>query len=148
MNFSDVSFGYTCKSSLVFLLQILGKVALLHNIWVIYIHEHEWNLRELNYRKSFRKGFLQILNFRESKAEEILGTIQMLLSSVIRQKGQSQNGCFKKTKHAKFSEKRTCAYQRVRNVHLSKNLACFLFLKRQFWDSSFCLITDDFLQWS
>ena len=26
---------------------------------------------------------------------------------VIRQKGQSQNGCFKKTKHVKFSEKRT-----------------------------------------
>ena len=28
-------------------------------------------------------------------------------SSVIRQKGESQSGCFKKTKHAKFSEKRT-----------------------------------------
>ena len=27
--------------------------------------------------------------------------------SVIRQKGESQNGCFEKTKHAKFSEKRT-----------------------------------------
>ena len=47
-------------------------------------------------------------------------------SSVIRQKGESQNGCFKKTKHVKFSEKtnisnplirtRTCAYQKVRNV--------------------------------
>ena len=28
-------------------------------------------------------------------------------SSVIRQRGESQNGCFKKTKHTKFSEKRT-----------------------------------------
>ena len=28
-------------------------------------------------------------------------------SSVRRQKGESQNGCFKKTKHVKFSEKRT-----------------------------------------
>ena len=27
--------------------------------------------------------------------------------SVIRQNGESQNGCFKKTKHAKFPEKRT-----------------------------------------
>ena len=27
--------------------------------------------------------------------------------SVIRQKGESQNGCYKKTKHIKFSEKRT-----------------------------------------
>ena len=26
---------------------------------------------------------------------------------VTRQKGESQNGCFKNTKHAKFSEKRT-----------------------------------------
>ena len=28
------------------------------------------------------------------------------ITSVIRQKGESQNGCFKKTKHAKFAEKR------------------------------------------
>ena len=28
-------------------------------------------------------------------------------SSVIRQKGESQNGCFKKAKHAKISEKQT-----------------------------------------
>ena len=28
-------------------------------------------------------------------------------SPVIMQKGESQNGCFKKTKHAKFSEKQT-----------------------------------------
>ena len=56
-----------------------------------------------------------------------------LISSVIRQKGESQNGCFKKTKHAKFFKKtpnisyplirtRTCAYQGVRNVHFSENL--------------------------
>ena len=44
------------------------------------------------------------------------------ITSVIRQKGESQNGYFKKTKHAKFCEKRTflmCAYQEVRNVCLS-----------------------------
>ena len=29
------------------------------------------------------------------------------ISSLIRQKSESQDGCFKKTKHAKFSEKRT-----------------------------------------
>ena len=29
------------------------------------------------------------------------------ISSVIRQKGESQNGCFKKVKHAKISEKET-----------------------------------------
>ena len=91
--------------------------------------------------------------------------------SVISQKGESQNGCFKKTKHAKFSEKRTfltlwylhaarqifrkanssyplirtrtCTYQGV-NVRFSENLACFVFLKHPFWDSPFCLITDEF----
>ena len=69
-------------------------------------------------------------------------------SSVIRQKGESQNGCFKKTKHAKFSKKRifltrTCAYQGARNIRFSENLACFVFLKHSFWDSAFCLITDE-----
>ena len=83
------------------------------------------------------------------------------ISSVTRQKGESQNGCFKKTKHAKFSEKqtfltswyahaqvpldtlryRTCAYQVVIDVCFSGNLACFVFLKHPFWDSPFSLIT-------
>ena len=31
----------------------------------------------------------------------------MINYSVIRQKGESQNGCYKKTKPAEFSEKRT-----------------------------------------
>ena len=63
-------------------------------------------------------------------------------SSVIRQKGESQNRCFKKTKRAKFSEKRTflppppplirtrtCAYQGVRNACFSENLSCFVFFE-------------------
>ena len=33
-------------------------------------------------------------------------TIKKASTSVIRQKVESQNGCFKKTKHTKFSEKR------------------------------------------
>ena len=70
-------------------------------------------------------------------------------SSVIRQKSKSQKGCFKKTKHTKFSEKQTfltdsCAYQGVRNVRFLENLDCFVFLKHLFWDSPFCLTTDEF----
>ena len=55
-------------------------------------------------------------------------------SSVTWQKGESQNGCFQETKHAKFSEKRTCpyAYQEVRNIRFSENLACLVFLKHPF----------------
>ena len=75
-------------------------------------------------------------------------------SSVIRQKDESQNGCFKKTKQAKFPEKRVFlspwyahvfAHQGVRNARFSEKLACFFFLKHPFWDSPFCLITDEFL---
>ena len=59
-------------------------------------------------------------------------------SSLIRQKGESQNGCFKKTKHTKFSEKpnisyplirtHTCAYQGVRNNRFfgKFDVICFL----------------------
>ena len=75
----------------------------------------------------------------------------------MRQKGKSQNGCFKKTKHAKFSEKRTfptpwyanirtCAYQGASKVRFSENLVRFVFLKQPFWDWSFWLITDDLVR--
>ena len=37
-----------------------------------------------------------------------------------------------------------CAYQGIRNVCFSENLAFFVFLKHPFWDSPFCLITDEF----
>ena len=40
--------------------------------------------------------------------------------------------------------RRTCAYQGVRNVCFSENSVSFVFLKHLFWDSLFCLITDDF----
>ena len=68
-------------------------------------------------------------------------------------KGRFQNGCFKKTKHAKFSEKQTflttdkhmyMCVSWVRNVRFWENLACFVFLKHTFSDSPFCLITDVF----
>ena len=71
-------------------------------------------------------------------------------SSVIRQKGESQNRCFKKTKLAKFSEKRTFltlqyAHEGVRIVLFSENFACFAFLLPPFWDLPFCLITNETL---
>ena len=39
-------------------------------------------------------------------------------SLVIRQKGESQNGCFRKTRHAKFSEKRTFLTPWYARVHM------------------------------
>ena len=58
--------------------------------------------------------------------------------SVIRQKGESQNGCFKKTKLAKFSEKRT--------LHPDMHMYVFVSLKNSFSNPLFCLITDDILK--
>ena len=57
--------------------------------------------------------------------------------------GKSQNGCFKKTKHVKFSEERTFLTPWYAHVRFSENLACFVFFKHLFWDSLFCLITDE-----
>ena len=37
-----------------------------------------------------------------------------------------------------------CAYQGVRNIRFSEIVACFVFLKHPFWDSSFWLITEDY----
>ena len=74
-----------------------------------------------------------------------LSTRLTLFLSEIRQKCESQNGCFRKTKHAKFSETQTFLtpwYQRIRNVRFSENLASFAFLKHPFWGSPFCLIAD------
>ena len=39
---------------------------------------------------------------------------------------------------------RTCACQGLRNVRFSEKLACFVFFKNQFWDSPFCLITNEY----
>ena len=36
--------------------------------------------------------------------------MENFISLGIRQKGESQNGCFKKAKHAKISEKQTCLF--------------------------------------
>ena len=69
--------------------------------------------------------------------------IPLINASVIRQKGESQNECFKKTKHTKIFEKWTFFTPIYAHVVLFENLACFVFLKNPFSDSLFCLITDD-----
>ena len=51
--------------------------------------------------------FAHLLRHFHDKSFEKPTAINLHISSVIRQKGGSQNGCFKKTKQAKFSEKRT-----------------------------------------
>ena len=55
------------------------------------------------------------------------------ISSIMRQKGDSQNGFYKKIKHAKFSDKRTyVCVSGGKKCSFSKNLACFIFLEHPF----------------
>ena len=56
-------------------------------------------------------------------------TFQNIITSVIRRKGESQNGCFKKTKHIKFSEKRTFLTVWYAHVRLFVLTAKSAFLK-------------------
>ena len=77
--------------------------------------------------------------------EADIASHQVTFFSVVRQKGESQNGCLKKTKHSKFSEKRKNVRVRIRGYEMfvfSENLVCFVFLKHPFRDSPICLITN------
>ena len=58
-------------------------------------------LRMQTFQKSGKQDFSRRILEKSANMDESLE------SSVIRQKDKSQNGCFKKTKHAKFSEKQT-----------------------------------------
>ena len=52
--------------------------------------------------KDFQKAI-----YTRSRLKNKMNKTPTMIASVIRQKGESENGCFKKTQHAKFSEKRT-----------------------------------------
>ena len=59
-------------------------------------------------------------------------------------KDESQIGCSRETKYAKFSPKNEHFLppdtHRVRNIRSLENLAYFVFWEHQFRDSTFCLI--------
>ena len=71
-------------------------------------------------------------------------------------KGRVSKGMFQENKTRQIFRKmnisypliRTRTYQGVRNVRFSENLAWFVFLKHLFWDSRFCLITNDWNYYS
>ena len=59
------------------------------------------------------------------------------------EKGESQNGGNKKTKHDKFSEKRTyVCVSGGKKCWFFRKFAILVFLSPPFWDSLFCLVTD------
>ena len=74
--------------------------------------------------------------------------------SVIREKGESQNGCYKKTKHPKFSKNGpflrsadicTRMYQRVRNVRFWKIWRTLFSCNTRFEIRPFAFFSDELL---
>ena len=65
--------------------------------------------------------------------------MRKLALSVISQEGESQNGCFKKSKHAKFSKKQTFLTPRYAHVRLRIRWQEIIVWHLPFW-----LITDNF----
>ena len=111
--------------------KVLDASECYHNI----IHQiHTWT-----YKTRKRLQFsLWCIRYRNTSINSNLP--KSLISSVIRQKGEPQNGRFKKTKHVKFSEKRTfftalhmfLTYVCVsggKKARFPKNLACFLCIR-------------------
>ena len=97
--------------------------------------------------------FREIVLYKATQNNNPFGekfSIATISSLVITQKGESKNGCFKKTKHTKFSEKLippdTQTYVCVsgsKKCSFWGNSACFVFLKQPFLHLPFCLITDE-----
>ena len=75
--------------------------------------------------------------FRENVSKKL-----HLRSSVIRQKGESQNGCFKKKSTSNFPKN-----EHFLPLDWHMYVACFVFLEHPSWDWPFCLITDETLDW-
>ena len=98
------------------------------NLFDIFQESMHINMQSMNMHPSFAgnkaKGRISKRVFQENQARQI----------------------FRKTNISyPLIRTRTCAYQGVRNVCFSKNLACLVFLKHPFWDLPFYVITDGLL---
>ena len=100
--------------------------------------QFSWLKLEVNVELSHINFMLQ--KTFKAQSEIKIRTVKVILNyycSIIREKGESQNGYFKKTKHAKFSAKtntftpwyaHVCAYQ-VKNVCFCGKFGVFCFLE-------------------
>ena len=84
----------------------------------------------------YSKTLYDVLHIVGNKAKE------QISKQVFQESKARQN--FRKTDVSyPLMRTRTCTYQEVRIVCFSEILTCFAFLKHPFWDSPFCLITDN-----
>ena len=61
-------------------------------------------------------------------------------------KGGISKRVFQENKARQIFQKANISYPPDAHVRFSENLACFVFSKHPFWDSPFCLISDDLWQ--
>ena len=99
--------------------------------------QFSWLKLELNVELSHINFILQ--KTFKAQSEIKIRTVKVILNyywSIIREKGESQNGCFKKTKHSKFSAKtntftpwyaHVCAYQGVKKCLFLRKIWRVLF---------------------
>ena len=73
---------------------------------------------------------------------EVIFSSTNLEKQFVGNKANLEMGVSRKQSTANFSKNE----MGVINVRFSENLACFVFLKQPFQDSSFCLITDELTQ--
>ena len=96
---------------------------------------------------SWNEHYLSVIKISwwRSKTPGIITPFADIKSSVVSQKGKSQNGCFKKSKHAKFSKKEK--FLSPWCVSGGKRLLVFflIFGVLCFFKTSFCLITESLL---
>ena len=59
--------------------------------------------------------------------------------------GRISKQVFKEHKAHQMFRGTNISYPLIRTVRFSENLVCFVFFKHPFWDSSFCLITNELL---
>ena len=137
-----------CSNLLQYENFICHDIAGLKNVQQIIIHE------DYKLQRSSEAWILDVNStdiIRSNDVQAVLWT--SCASSVTSQNDEFQNGCFKKTKYANFSEKRTflnfwCAHARVRirggirNYRFSEKLGCFLFLNTRLEILPFSLITN------
>ena len=87
------------------LLWIVNKLTKTIQQWTIFLVTKIMFYYKLNLSKLQIYKWKTNISSTQHLTANTLTPVQILL--VIRQNGESQNGCFRKTKHAKFSEKRT-----------------------------------------
>ena len=97
------------------------------------------------YSRKINSNVLQDDNLLMLMINFVVNKAKRRISKRVFQENQARQ-IFRKTKISyHLIRTRTCAYQGVRNVRFSENLTWFIFLKYPFWDSPFCLVTDECL---